>query len=134
MSAWHWIDLGSDGEPYPFALRGLTHARGVYLIRDKRTKSILYAGSSKNALYSTVTRHLQGWRRAKKWWTGAHYGKAHDPGVVYKRSAVEVAVQVMHGSADHLAREAELIAEYEPRDNLVGHPDGSADDGRPVPF
>ena len=121
-----FYDMGRDGEPYPTLLRVLTKARGVYAIRDKATKKVLYVGSSASTLYSTVTRHMQRWRRAKGYWSG-HYGKAHDPGLTYQRHAVEVAIEVMRKNADHLAREAELIAALRPRDNLVLSPDGEGE-------
>lgn len=122
-----YYDMGSDGEPYPTLLRVLTRARGVYAIRDKASKKVLYVGSSANTLYSTISRHLQTWRRAKGFWRG-QYSKAHDPGLTYKRASVEVAIEVMRKNADHLVREAELIAALKPRDNLVTHPDGGGDE------
>jgi len=127
----YWHDIGTSGDRYPFAIRELTHARGVYVIRDKSTKKVLYVGSSANRLYSTATRHFQDWRRNKKWWSGA-YGAQHDPGTVYQRAKCELAVEVMEKKADHLKREAELIERLEPRDNLVQRPDGG-NDGE-VPF
>jgi hypothetical protein len=96
---WHWIDLGSDGDPYPFALRGLTKARGVYLIRDKRTKSIVYAGSSKNSLYGTLSRHFQSWRRAKKFWHG-QYGKAHGISPTVSLTAIADGKSHVHTAAE----------------------------------
>lgn len=123
-------DVGSEGESYPVWLRSLEGARGCYVIRDKATKKPIYVGSSRNALYSTVTRHLQQWKRNKKWWSGG-YGKGHDPGMTYQRARVQIAVVVMHGDMDHLAEEARLIHVLSPRDNLVANPDGGDE---AVPF
>lgn len=122
-------DVGSSGA-YPDWLRVLTKVSGVYGIRDKRTKRVLYVGSSNRKLYSTITRHLQGWRRAKKYWAGMRGTTAHDPGTTYDRSAVEVAFAVTTGP-EHLVAETVLIHRLKPRDNLVERPAG--DDDR-VPF
>ena len=128
-----WYDMGKEGEPYPTLLRVLTRARGVYAIRDKRTKRVLYVGSSANTLYSTVSRHLQRWHRAKGYWRG-QFSK-HDPGLTYPRENVEVSIEVMRANADHLTREAELIKALKPRDNLVTHPEGGEHaDSDEVPF
>lgn len=34
---------------------------GIYLIRDKKTKEILYVGMSKSCLYKAMYRHFQKW-------------------------------------------------------------------------
>ena len=125
-----FLPIGSEGDPYPEWLTVLKHVRGCYAIRDKRTKRVLYVGSSKHALYATTTRHFQQWKRDKKWWSKL-YGAGHDPGVTYDRSAVEVAVHAMLPTGDYLGEESCLIAKYKPRDNLVERPDGSEQEDAP---
>lgn len=102
----------------------LKTARGAYAIRDAKTKEVLYVGSSRNSMYGTITRHVQTWKRNKRWWSGS-YGAGHDPGMTYKRAKCQVAVYLTPGG-DHLAEEARLIELLKPRDNLVSHPDGRA--------
>jgi hypothetical protein len=106
---------------WALALRGQS---GCYVIRDAITGRVLYVGSAKNDLYATMTRHFQGWRRSKKWWKGMRGPGAHDPGLVYKRSASEVAIQLTERD-ERFEVEAALIARAAPRDNLVKHPDGA---------
>jgi hypothetical protein len=105
------------------ALRGQP---GCYVIRDVVTGRALYVGSAKKDLYATMTRHFQSWRRNKKWWKGLRGEGAHDPGLVYKRSKSEVAVQLTEPD-ERLAVEAALIERLQPRDNLVAHPDGAGE-------
>ena len=45
---------------------------GVYIIRSKKTKNILYVGGSSNNLYRTMYRHFQSWEDKQK---RATYGK-----------------------------------------------------------
>ncbi len=122
----HFRPIGAEGEPYPEWLRALRRARGAYVIRNARTKKIMYVGSSKGSLYATVTRHFQSWRRNKKWWSGSYGVGGHDPGVTYKRGESEVAIQELP-DGDYLALEAKLIHRLRPHDNLVEKPDGSDD-------
>ena len=128
-----WHNLGSEGELYPEWLAVLKSARGCYAIRNARSKRVLYVGSAKANLYATVTRHFQQWKRKKKWWSG-QYGAGHDPGMTYDRATHQVAVIVLASNADHLKREAELIEELSPHDNLVERPDGGEHELETVPF
>lgn len=118
--------IGSEGERWPAWLSVLKDSPGAYIIRDAATKKPLYAGSAKNNLYATITRHFQQWRRQKRWWKG-QYGAGHDPGLVYERSRCEVAAWKTTED-DRLRKESELIARFRPRDNLVEHPDGEAEE------
>ncbi len=127
-------DMGGEGDPYPLLLRVLTTACGVYAIRDKATKKILYVGSSKNTLYSTATRHFQSWKRRNNWHSGKGGGKSHDPGVVYKRARIEMMIEVLPKGSDYLKREAELIHKLSPADNLTRNPDGVDRDEEVIPF
>jgi len=65
-----------------------------------------------------MTRHFQTWTRQKTFWRG-QYSAEHDPGVTYKRGAVEVAVQVLPADKA-IEAEEQLILALRPRDNLVG--------------
>ncbi|MEO8755875.1 MAG: hypothetical protein ABI624_24695 [Casimicrobiaceae bacterium] len=96
------------------------------MIRDAITGRVLYVGSAKYDLYATMTRHFQGWRRNNKWWKGLRGPGAHDPGLVYKRSRSDVAIQLTERD-ERRELEAALIARFAPHDNLVAHPDGAAE-------
>ncbi len=124
LSAFRSVDL--DGQPWPAWVVGLKGQHGCYVIRDASTRRVLYAGSAKNDLYDTLTRHFQSWRRKKQWWKGLRGQGAHDPGLVYKRSRCEVAI-VLTGRDERLEVEAALIQRFAPRDNLVEHPDGATE-------
>ena len=92
------------------ALRGQGH-NGVYLIRDVRTREVVYVGESHTGrLYETLTRHLYAWN-----------GKGSGPS--YHPEAVEVAVIVAETPLDDpVADQYALIQELEPRDNIMdGH-------------
>ena len=121
--------VGERGEPYPDWLRALRGSSGVYIIRDRATREIIYVGeSSTGRLYATLTRHFQGWRRWKGFWRG-QYAEGHDPGLTYPRGACEVAVRVT-SPADALNDEARLIRRLRPRDNVIGQPT----DEEAIPF
>lgn len=121
-----YLALGQDGDPWPRWLVDLQETPGAYVIRDAATRRPLYAGSAKDNLYSTITRHFQQWRRRKKWWKG-QYGAGHDPGLVYDRSRCEVAIWVT-AQDRRLEKEAQLILKLHPRDNLVEHPEGELEE------
>lgn len=120
--------VGAPGEPYPEWVRALKGKAGVYVIRDRESREILYVGSSASRLYDTLTRHFQVWRRWKSFWKG-QYSEGHDPGLTYNRDSVEVAVRVTSPS-DSLDEEMRLIRRLAPRDNLIGQ----ADREEEVPF
>lgn len=118
--------VGSEGDRYPAWLRELKTACGVYAIKHAATGRVLYVGSSRARLYATVTRHFQQWKRHKTWWKGA-YGAGHDPGLVYQRGRVLVAVRLTV-CGDHLIEEARWIERLRPRDNLVENPSGELEE------
>lgn len=127
--------VGASGEPYPDWVRELDGKSGVYIIREIQpdgTHVTVYVGESHaGRLYQTLTRHLQTWRRAKKFWAGQYSGSlSHDPGLTYDRDRVTVAVRVLPPERA-IAEEARLIARLRPRDNLLGQPD---DLDEAVPF
>jgi len=119
-------EIGSAGDRWPAWLSALKESSGAYIIRDAVTKKPLYAGSAKNNLYATITRHFQQWNRQKRWWKG-QYGAGHDPGLVYERGRCEVAAWKTTED-ERLHKESELIARFRPRDNLVEHPDGEVEE------
>ncbi len=125
--AGRYLALGQEGDPWPAWLTGLQEAPGAYVVRDATTRRPLYAGSAKNNLYATITRHFQQWRRHKKWWKG-QYGAGHDPGLVYDRARCDVAIWVTTEER-RLEKEGQLIEQLRPRDNLVEHPEGPTDEG-----
>jgi murein DD-endopeptidase MepM/ murein hydrolase activator NlpD len=51
--------MGASGEPYPAWVRALKRKAGVYIIRERATREIVYVGSSRGTLYATLTRHFQ---------------------------------------------------------------------------
>ena len=121
--------VGASGEAYPDWVRDLKGEAGVYLIRDRKSRELLYVGSSARRLSDTLTRHFQAWRRWKGFWRG-QYGEGHDPGLTYPRNSVEVAVRRTKPSAS-LDEEMRLIARMRPRDNQIGQRDPAANE---VPF
>jgi murein DD-endopeptidase MepM/ murein hydrolase activator NlpD len=121
--------IGASGEPYPNWIRALKGKAGVYVIRERNSREILYVGSSAGSLYGTVTRHFQTWRRSKQFWRGLR-GQDHDPGLTYTRDAVEVAIRRTSPS-NSLDEEMRLIARLRPRDNLIGQREPATDE---VPF
>lgn len=115
--------IGGRGERYPAWVRSLDGKAGVYVIRERRRDGepeIVYVGSSRGALYDTLTRHFQSWRRYKGFWRG-QFAEGHDPGLTYDRDAVDVAVRLTSPS-DALDEEARLIGRLRPRDNLLLQP------------
>jgi len=51
--------LGARGEPYPQWVRDLKGESGVYIIRERDSREVVYVGSSVGRLYDTMTRHFQ---------------------------------------------------------------------------
>jgi murein DD-endopeptidase MepM/ murein hydrolase activator NlpD len=51
--------VGASGKPYPDWVRALKNKAGVYVIRDRTSREIVYVGSSAGTLYDTLTRHFQ---------------------------------------------------------------------------
>jgi hypothetical protein len=61
------------------------------------------------------------WRRRKRFWAGG-YTEGHDPGLVYERGNVDVAVRLTPPE-EAIEEEARLIDRLRPRDNLIGQPE-----------
>lgn len=116
-----------DGEPWPVWLRKLKTRSGAYVIKEHGSDGrVVYVGSSGGALYDTITRHFQQWKRHKQWWKGLR-GAGHDPGLTYGRTRHCVAVWFTARGA-HRAAESRLIARLRPCDNLVEHPGGELEE------
>lgn len=105
------------GSRYPAWIRNLVGRCGVYVIRDRRTRRVLYVGESHSGrLYETLTRHFQAWGRIPE-----------GGGVSYHRGDVEAAVTGM-GACGTEALQAHLIGELRPRDNELVPAEAAADD------
>lgn len=87
-------------------VRGLKYRNGVYVVRSKGDREVLYVGESHSCrLYSTLTRHFQYW-------------KGYTAGTTYERDHVEVAVAHLDEPSKAVVRaQVELIGELAPRDN-----------------
>ena len=104
--------LGEPGTPYPAAIRALRRRSGVYIIRDRATREVLYVGESHSArLYATMTRHFQSWADPH----GSH-GRPHLWHHAYPRNTVEVAFRAVP-APNACAWEEWYIARLQPRDN-----------------
>jgi hypothetical protein len=128
--------VGTTGERYPDWLRALDGKSGVYVIKEVQrdgSAQIVYVGEShSDRLYNTLTRHLQTWRRDKKFWRDQFGGQGHDPGLTYRRDRVLVAVRVLP-PAHAIAEETRLIQRLRPRDNLLKQPEEASEEDT-VPF
>jgi hypothetical protein len=111
MARLRWYSpVGSDGllAEWVYTMRGQS---GVYLIRDGRTREIVYIGESHtHRLFETMTRHLYVWN-----------GRGSGP--TYHPALVEIAVIVAETPLDDpVADQYALIQQHEPRDNVMdGH-------------
>jgi hypothetical protein len=102
-----FASIGEHGA-YPEWIRSLKASNGVYLIRTRRAREIVYIGESHTGrLYATLTRHFQRWSNKYK-----------TAGATYDRDDIEVAVILVPQShAAHLQNE--LICQFSPRDNRL---------------
>lgn len=121
MRGGSWRAVGAAGAPYPAWVRELHGRSGVYALRDRATGRVLYVGESHTGrLLKTLTRHLQGWRRGKSFWSEFfRVGNQSDPGTIYVRDAVEVMV-VACPAGQAVALQDRWIRELRPRDNQLG--------------
>jgi hypothetical protein len=128
--------VGTSGERYPEWIRALDGKSGVYVIKEVQrdgSERIVYVGESHSGrLYDTLTRHLQTWRRSKKFWRDQFGGQGHDPGLTYPRHRVLVAARVL-SPARAMAEETRLIRKLRPRDNLLKQTENTTGD-EVVPF
>ncbi len=103
-----------DGEYHPqlAALRNV-QASGVYLIIDRKTRRVIYAGESHSGrLYDTITRHFRAWKRRNDP-NGRRSG-----GTTYDRDAVAVAY-VITRPEDAAGLQYAAIQTFNPPDNQV---------------
>lgn len=89
-----------------FTLKKFKNKSGVYLIRNKKTKKIIYIGYSETQLYFTLYRHFQSWN-----------DKAQER-FVYDRKNHEVALILTTPKKAALI-EAVLINRHKPKDNKL---------------
>lgn len=92
-------------------VRALRGHSGVYLIRDARTREMLYVGESHTGrLAETLSRHLYAWN-----------GKGSGPS--YHPELIECAVLVAETPLDDpVADQYALIERHNPKDNVMdGH-------------
>lgn len=105
-------------------VRELVGRSGAYVIREAKTRLVLYVGESHSGrLHSTLTRHFQHW-------------EGYTAGTTYDRFGVEVAVTALDcPSRDVVNRQVQLIQELEPLDNSHHTSDlGEDDDFDPADF
>lgn len=97
--------LGRKGEPWPSWVRDLASRSGVYLIKSKRSRRVVYVGESHTGkLYGTLTRHFQRW-------------KGQTAGHTFNRSGVLVAV-LTSGPRAAQRLQSKLIEKHQPDYNL----------------
>lgn len=116
--------IGRPGEPYPEWVRALMGKVGVYVIRDRASREVLYVGEShRRRLYRTLTRHFQAW-------------SGETAGPTYPREDVEVAVKTVADRTVGEGRRAKPLATVEqdklirrlrPLDNRRKHPEHDPD-------
>jgi hypothetical protein len=106
---------GKTWAPWVYALRGKT---GSYVIRDGRTRKVLYVGESHTGrLFETLVRYMQQWNG---------YGS----GISYVNERKRLEVAVIERPSDQAENQQyELIARLRPRDNdRDGHSLQATDD------
>jgi hypothetical protein len=93
------------GKPAPW-VSAIGERSGAYVIRDARTRRVLYVGESHTGrLRKTLLRHFQRWK-------GQTAGKTYEPG------RVEVAIRVCPPPSA-VGAQNRLIVKLRPRDNEV---------------
>ena len=79
-------------------------ARGVYMVRKKGKKTLLYIGMSESQLYKTILRHFQSWEGQQK-------------RTVYPKQGYEVKVILTNRKGQATRLEKALIIDKKPKDN-----------------
>lgn len=107
-----WAEMfGEENPEWPLFVRELRGKSGVYIIRDRETKAVLYVGESHSGrLKKTLLRHFQAWS-----------GKTAGP--TFSRNSVEIAVEVTPDESA-VARQNRLIADLRPALNRI-NPEGA---------
>lgn len=114
---------GKSGERYPAWLQALGDKPGAYAIRERKGGKTItrYVGHSyMGRLYDALTRHMQVWFRHKGFPSGRP-GNGNDPGIMYDRNRVEIAVAVTKPNAA-ATEKSRLIRTLRPTDNVHGQP------------
>lgn len=114
---------GKSGERYPAWLQALGDKSGAYVIRERKGGKTItrYVGHSRTSrLYDSLTRHMQVWLRHKGFRKGQP-GHGNDPGIMYDRNRIEIAVAVTKPN-DAAAEKLRLIRTQQPTDNVIGQP------------
>jgi hypothetical protein len=107
---------------WPVWVRGLAGESGIYLIRDRETKEMLYVGRGRIDLKGALLRHFHQWGYDRR---GVHRR------VLFDREAVEVKVYLVPVPWV-VVTEADLIALHRPRENA--RPEESSRTLEEVPF
>lgn len=95
-----------QGDSYKTALPNVNsgcNCSGVYLIKSKRSKKVVYVGRSLSDLYKTIYRHFQTWND-------------RIPRVVYAKTGYSIRV-IFTTKERAILLEKALIEKYNPRDN-----------------
>ena len=93
---------------YPVWVRALRGKSGVYLVRDRVTKQVIYVGRGRTCIKKSIVRHFQAWQDRNRLWH--HYA-------LFDREAVEVKVYCIRPEWV-IATEADLIALHKPTLNV----------------
>lgn len=111
-----WSEILNGGDGWPAWIRDLDGKSGVYFIRSKESKKVLYIGESHtDRLKKTLLHHFQKWE-----------GKTAGP--TYSRHDVELAALVTKKSRA-VAVQNQFIRKMKPRDNTAENP--AASDSNP---
>lgn len=105
-------DLGTLRPNIPY----LTHKHkqaGVYFIREKKGKKLVYIGFSKSALYKTVYRYFQKWK---------DISRTIQTRFTYPKKGYEVKIIFTTPDRAELL-EKYLIMQYQPKDNSLKYDD-----------
>ena len=81
---------------------------GVYIIRSKRSKKILYVGYSGSQLYKTLYRHFQDWRKSSQYRAEYRNPDQYEVMVILTRSCINA------GNLEQF-----YINKLEPRDGIM---------------
>lgn len=126
-SRWEPLTNGRRGEQRAWnpKLAGYKDASGVYVLRDRTTRAVVYVGESHTGrLYRTLLRHFHDssgkFEKLSEW---VHHAPERLEVMVFETSAGEA-----------LEAEQEAIMYYEPLINKVSASGDSGDDGEEIPF
>lgn len=101
--------------PIPYATADKKYA-GIYFIRDRKTKELLYIGSSKTNIRNTLYRHFQRWNDKRFWEEERGYRVSH---TTYKKHTIDVKLLVTYDGTAAFRLEKYFILKLNPRDNRL---------------